>query len=88
MTDFSEATKDNVGIGSVVELKEGSTGKTRRYSILGAWDSDPDNDILSYKTPLAQQLLGKAQGDTVTTRIGGSEESWTLLSIARYLDVN
>lgn len=86
VTDFSDATNDNVGIGCVVELKEGSSGKTRRYSILGAWDSDPDNDILSYKTPLAQQLLGKEQGDTVTTKIGGSEESWTLLSIARYLD--
>lgn len=87
VTDFSDATNENVGIGSVVELKEGSSGKTRRYSILGAWDSDPDNDILSYKTPLAQQLIGKAQGDTVTTKIGGSEESWTLLSIARYVDV-
>ena len=49
VTDFSEATNANVGIGSVVDLKEGSTGKTRSYSILGAWDSDPDNDILSYK---------------------------------------
>lgn len=87
VTDFSEATNQNVGIGSVVELKEGSSGKTRRYSILGAWDSDPDNNVLSYKTPLAQQLLGKGAGDTVTTKIGGSEESWTLLSIARYVDV-
>lgn len=87
VTDFSEATNENVGIGSVVELKEGSTGETRRYSILGAWDSDPENDILSYKTPLAQQLLGKTSSDIVTTKIGGSEETWTILSIARYIDV-
>ena len=86
VTDFTEVTADNVGIGSVVELKEGSSGKTRRYSILGAWDSDPDNDILSYKTPLAKQLLGKSSGETVTTRIGGSEESWTVLGITRYVD--
>ena len=86
VTDFTEATSENVGIGSVVDLKEGSSGKTRRYSILGAWDSDPDNDILSYKTPLAKQLLGKSTGETVTTRIGGSEEDWTVLGIARYVD--
>ncbi|MGB0343975.1 MAG: GreA/GreB family elongation factor [Coraliomargarita sp.] len=86
VTDFTEATSENVGIGSVVDLKEGSSGKTRRYSILGAWDSDPDNDILSYKTPLAKQLLGKSAGETVTTRIGGSEEDWTVLGIARYVD--
>ena len=86
VTDFTEATSENVGIGSVVDLKEGSSGKTRRYSILGAWDSDPDNDILSYKTPLAKQLLGKSTGETVPTRIGGSEEDWTVLGIARYVD--
>ncbi|MGB0408738.1 MAG: GreA/GreB family elongation factor [Opitutales bacterium] len=88
VTDFSDATNDNVGIGSVVELKEGSTGKTRRYSILGAWDSDPDNDVLSYKTPLAQALLGKENGATVTTSIGGNDETWTVLSLTRWVDQN
>lgn len=86
VTDFTEATEGNVGIGSVVELKEGSSGKTRRYSILGAWDSDPDNDVLSYKTPLAQALLGKETGATVTTKIGGNEEGWTVLGISRWVD--
>ncbi|MFP4068724.1 MAG: transcription elongation factor GreA [Verrucomicrobiota bacterium] len=86
VTDFTEATTENVGIGSVVDLKEGSSGKTVRYAILGAWDSDPDNNILSYKTPLAQQLLGKEAGATVTTKIGGTEETWTILKIERWVD--
>ena len=86
VTDFTDATVENVSIGSMVELKEGSSGNTQRYSILGAWDSDPDNDVLSYKTPLAQALLGKEPGATVTTKIGGNEEQWTVLSIARWVD--
>jgi len=86
VTDFTDATIENVSIGSIVELKEGSSGNTQRYSILGAWDSDPDNDVLSYKTPLAQALLGKEPGATVTTKIGGNEEQWTVLSIARWVD--
>lgn len=86
VTDFTEATEENVGIGCIVGLKNGSTGKTQTYSILGAWDSDPDNDILSYKTPLAQALLGKEPGATVSTKIGGNEEEWTVLSIARWVD--
>ena len=53
VTDFTEASNDLVGIGSIVDLKEGSTGKKHQYAILGAWDSDPKNNILSYKTPLA-----------------------------------
>ena len=86
VTDFTEATEDHVGIGSVVELKESSTGKTHRYAILGAWDSDPENDVLSYKTPLAQALLGKENGTTVKTQIGGNEEAWSVLKINRWVD--
>lgn len=87
VTDFKDATTDNIGIGSVVELKEGSTGKKQTYSILGAWDSDPNNDVLSYKTPLGQALMGKEKGATVITKIGGNEEAWTVLGIARWVDV-
>jgi transcription elongation factor GreA len=87
VTDFTDSTAENVSIGSVVVLKEGTTSKKQRYSILGAWDSDPKNDVLSYKTPLAQALLGKEPGATVTTKIGDSEEQWTVLSIDRWVDV-
>ena len=86
VTDFSEATTDNISIGCVVELEQSSSGTAQRYAILGAWDSDPDNNILSYKTPLAQQLLGKQKGDTASTRIGGNAEEWKILDIIRWLD--
>lgn len=86
ITDFTEANAENIGIGSIVELKEGSTGKKHKYAILGAWDSDPKNNVLSYKTPLAQQLLGKEKGAVASTKIGGNEEEWTILSITRWID--
>lgn len=87
VTDFTDAPVGNIGIGSVVELEQGGGG-SQRYSILGAWDSDPENNVLSYKTPLAQQLLGKEKGDTVTTKIGGNEETWKVLDIKRWVDPN
>ena len=88
VTDFTDANKETVGIGNVVTLKEGSTNQTRKYSILGAWDSDPDNDILSYKTPLAQSIIGKKVNDTVSTNIDGNKEQWTILTIERWVDLN
>ena len=88
VTDFSEANTEMVGIGNVVTLKEGSTGTSRKYSILGAWDSDPDNNVLSYKTPLAQSIIGKKINDTVSTSIDGNEEQWTILSIELWLESN
>jgi len=86
VTDFSDAPTEKVGVGSVVGLRDGSTGKTQRYAILGAWDSDPENNILSYRTPLAQSLLGCQVGETVTTEIAGNEVAWSVLDIGRWVD--
>ncbi len=86
-TDFTDATLEFVGIGSVVELTQGSTGQRVRYSILGAWDSAPEKDILSYKTPLGQALLSKRVGDSVQTDIDGQVETWALEQIERWVDV-
>ena len=42
--------------------------------------------IVPYKTPLAQQLLGKKSSDSVTIEIGGNSEDWTVLKIERWVD--
>jgi transcription elongation factor GreA len=86
ITDFTGVSDEVVGIGSVVKLKAGSSGKDTTYAILGAWDSDPDKNILSYKTPLGQSLLGSAVGDTVEIEIDNVQESWTLKEISRWVD--
>ena len=87
VTDFTDAPMDTVGIGNVVELLVGSTGKTVSYSILGAWDSKPEENILSYKTPIGQSLLSKKVGSTVKTVIDDTEEQWTIKSISRWVDL-
>ncbi|AWT60061.1 MAG: Transcription elongation factor GreA [Candidatus Moanabacter tarae] len=87
VTDFTDAPLELVGIGNVVELLIGSTGKTVSYSILGAWDSKPEENILSYKTPIGQSLLSQKVGSTVKTVIDETEEEWTIKSISRWIDL-
>ncbi|WP_348663481.1 GreA/GreB family elongation factor [Chlamydia vaughanii] len=55
---------DKVGVGCKVSLKD-ETGNSIEYSILGQWDADPDNYILSLKSKLAQEMIGKSVGDTL-----------------------
>lgn len=86
VTDFSEATLDKVTVGNVVTLQPASGGNEVRYSILGAWDGDPENNILSYQTPLAKAMMGHQPGDSVTVQIDGHEETWTIRSIERWVD--
>lgn len=86
ISDFSDATLLQISVGSIVDVAVASTGKTVRYTILGAWDSDPDKNIIAYKTPLGLALVGRQIGDTVDVKIGNSEESYTVKTIARYID--
>lgn len=88
VTDFSDAPTDSIGVGSVVELEQASTSQTNKFSILGAWDSDPERNIVSYKTPLAKALIGKRVGDSVEIEVDGHSENWKVRGIQRWIDTN
>ena len=84
ITDFKEASTEQVSVGSVVTVRAAS-GQTT-YTLLGVWDGNPDKNILSYKTPMGAALLGKKVGDTVKVKTGTSEDSYAIVTIARYVD--
>ena len=85
-TDFSEAPTDSIGIGSIVKLKDTSSGELISYTILGAWDGDPENNVLSYLTPLGQSILGKKVGDDIQIDVEGNAQSLLVESVSRWVD--
>jgi transcription elongation GreA/GreB family factor len=64
-SNFENPDTTQVSIGTKVTLFDASTEETLEYIVLGAWDSEPENRILSYQTAIGQALLGKKPGDTV-----------------------
>jgi transcription elongation GreA/GreB family factor len=54
-----------VSIGTKVILRDTGSGEIFEYKILGAWDSEPDQHIVSYQTVIGQALLGKKPGQVV-----------------------
>ncbi len=84
ITDFKDATVDQVSVGSVVSVK-GPDGAAVTYTILGVWDGDPDRHVISYKTPLGAALMGKRPGDTVKVKMGATEDLYSIVTIARYV---
>lgn len=84
ITDFVDATTDQVSVGTIVDLRDVANGKAVRYTVLGAWDSDPDNHVIAYKTPLGQALLGKKLGEHVKLKIGGVQHEYQVAGITRY----
>ncbi|MDB6074158.1 MAG: GreA/GreB family elongation factor [Verrucomicrobiaceae bacterium] len=71
-TDFAGAKTDRAGIGTIVDVVDEKTGKTETFTILGAWDSDPDKNHLSYMSEAAKALIGKSPGDEVELSLDGT----------------
>lgn len=61
-TDFASPRTDVVVPGTRVAFTDLESNKQEVVQIFGAWDGDPDRNILSYLTPLGQALLNKAPG--------------------------
>lgn len=76
----SEVKTDKVNVGTKVTLKNAS-GTSTVYTILGARDSNPEKNIVSYQTPLAQAMIGHAIGESITLPNG---ETASVQSIQRF----
>jgi transcription elongation factor GreA len=64
-SNFENVDTQHVSVGTVVTMQDLESEASVTYSILGAWDSDPEKGILSYQTAIGQALLGKRSGEVV-----------------------
>jgi transcription elongation factor GreA len=64
-SNFENVDTQHVSVGTVVTVQDLESEGSVTYSILGAWDSDPEKGILSYQTAIGQALLGKRSGEVV-----------------------
>ena len=83
-TDFSDATIDQVTVGNKVDVTNLETNKQETFIVLGAWDGDPDNQILSYLTPLGQAFLGKKPGDEAKLEVDEESRRYRIESIKQH----
>jgi transcription elongation GreA/GreB family factor len=72
-TDFSNVRTDIVSIGTIVQATDLDANQPETFTILGAWDSDPDKGVISYLSPVAQSLLNNKVGDEVEFELHGAK---------------
>jgi transcription elongation GreA/GreB family factor len=80
-TDFSNARTDVVSIGTLVHATNLGNNARESFTVLGAWDSDPEKGIVSYLSPVAQALLNRKVGDEVEFEIHGARHRHRIESI-------
>jgi len=72
-TAFENPDTSRVSIGTIVTVRDKTSKKQETYTILGAWDGDPDRHIISYQTAIGKALLGKKAGEVAALPNGEFE---------------
>lgn len=72
---------NRINFGTVITLKDNIKNKEEVYTILGPWESNPDQNIISYLAPFGSALLGKEKGDSFTFELNDIKYDFTLLDI-------
>jgi hypothetical protein len=70
-----------------VQATELTSQQVEQFVILGAWDFDPDQHIISYLTPVGQALLNRKPGEEVEVEVDGTVKKYRLESIAAWQTV-
>jgi transcription elongation GreA/GreB family factor len=80
-TSFENPDTSRVSIGTIVRVRKDATNEEETYTILGAWDGDPDRHIISYQTAIGQALLGHEIGENISLNSEDGVAQFTIVSI-------
>jgi len=79
--DPSQLSGDSVKFGAKVNLVDEETENERSYQIVGVYEADIKQGLLSVSSPLAKALIGKKIGDTVSVPAPGGDKSYEILGV-------
>lgn len=85
--DPTTSTTAIISFGTVVSLKDNQTGNEETYTILGPWESDPDNNVISYMAPFGDAILNKKVGDILQFTINEHKYDYTVKNISKAKDI-
>lgn len=63
--DPNEIPTDHVGIGSYVEVKDLDRGAQFEVRMVASIEANPDEDLISYESPMGRALFGRKVGENV-----------------------
>jgi transcription elongation factor GreA len=80
--DPTTITTVRISFGTTATLKNEISGETESYTILGPWESDPDNGIISYMSPFGNALLNGKEGETLEFVINERKSKYAVQKIS------
>ena len=81
--DPTKYSGEKVFFGTKVSIKNNESGDVEEYIILGPWESDPNNGIISYMSPLGNGLLHSKAGDVINYAVNDQKRTYKVLSVEK-----
>ena len=78
-----EFDASKVSFGTKITLQNMDTNETEIYTVLGPWESDPDNGVISYLSPLGSELYGHTIGEQLDFIINERNYSYKIEDIVK-----
>ena len=83
IVDDNSINLDEVGIGSMVKLKDFELDEIIEYQIVGSTESDPDNGKISDESPIGKACLKKHVGEVFEVECPAGTLTFEVLDINR-----
>jgi transcription elongation factor GreA len=77
---------EDVTFGKRIRIRDVDTGNERECTILGEGESNPDDGIIAYTSPLARALIGHKRGDTVEVQLPRAVRTYEILEVDFFED--
>ena len=78
-----DMSKDFVGVGSKVTIKDEDENETETFVIVGSTEADPFAGKISNESLVGQHLLGKKKGDLVEIHVPDGVLRYRIINISR-----
>ena len=79
--DPAKLSGDVVRFGATVKLADEDTDGKSTFQIVGTYEADIDNGLLSVTSPTARALIGKSLGDSVEVTTPGGSKSYEIIKV-------
>jgi len=83
--NIEELLHERVNFGSQVSVIDLMTDELKIFIIVGTYETNPSENMISNISPLGKYLLGKSVGDEIEFKINETLFSYELLSVEKYI---
>ncbi|MBT5264327.1 MAG: transcription elongation factor GreA [Rhodospirillaceae bacterium] len=80
--DISKLDGDTVTFGTKIEVADEETDEESAFTIVGPYEADITQGLISTSSPIARALIGKRVGDSVEVATPRGAKTYEILSIA------